>query len=337
MGLLQRLSGDNAEKTALDERRADRLDPFLYDAELRNAYRFLVDGDWRRLERFLEESHLAWMFGDIILSDLVDLETVTFERWVDFKQTPRSRTYYASVQIRDAFRERAAIAAASTDGTIPRHEHQRFINRLNAAEEILYEVVTDRPALADPWVQLLVSGRGLQVHLEELRERFENAHSRGPFRPDATRQYLMSLTKKWGGSNTATFDFARWIEEESDDASPAREALPIAHIERGVLEHGLTDLATYLMQPDVVAELANGLLRFLQATPNPAPTEALGVLNAYALAITPEGESTARLAIETFARIDNRPTLYPWTAYSDDVSEVFTAIQAEQLRFANRF
>ncbi|MGI9597186.1 MAG: hypothetical protein ACR2QK_13570 [Acidimicrobiales bacterium] len=336
MGLLNRLSGNRSPKSAVELPRLDRLDPFLADGELRAAYRSLVDGDWKRLERFLDVSPTGWMFGPIVTSEIVGLETVAFERWVEFKRSPRSRAFYAAVQIRDAFSARSQAIASETNG----HrlaEDEKFVNRLTAAEEILYEVVSDRPAMADPWIGLLISGRGLQVGLEEIRERFENAHSRAPFRPDACRQYLQSLTKKWNGSNVATFDFARWVEKQAPEGSSAREVLPTAHIEKGLLQEGRTNLATYLMQPEVVAELATGLLSFLQATPSPAPTEALGVLNAYALAISADGQSTARLVTETFARIDNRPTEFPWSIYADDINDVFSEIQADQLRFASRY
>ncbi|MEM7326710.1 MAG: hypothetical protein AAF531_26730 [Actinomycetota bacterium] len=337
MGLRNRLSRDRSATAAVDRPRPDRLDPFLGDRELRSAYRALVDGDWKKLERFLLTSPKAWMFQGIATSEVLDIETVTFERWVDFKQTPRARSFYAAVQIRDAFADRSRAQAAHESEPLPADEDHRFAARLKTAEEILYEVVTDRPAMPDPWVTLLVSGRGLSVDLEELRERFENAHSRAAFRPDAALEYLESLTKKWGGSNIATLDFARWLEAEATDDSACRAALPMAHIERGLHEYGRENLARYLMQPEIVAELANGLLRFLQATESPASTEALPVLNAYALAMTADSAPTARLVIETYARIENRPTLYPWSIYGEDITDVFSEIQADQLRFANRY
>ena len=46
--------------------RLDRFDPFLADVELRNAYRYLVDGDWRRLENFLDSSPKHWLFSSAI-------------------------------------------------------------------------------------------------------------------------------------------------------------------------------------------------------------------------------------------------------------------------------
>lgn len=336
MALRNRLSIQRNQASPVELPRHDRLDPFLGDSDLRLAYRSLVDGDWKRLEKFLDESPKGWMFGSIVTSDIVGLETVTFERWVEFKQSPRSRTFYAAIQIRDAFAARSRAIASETNGHLEA-EDQKFIAKLTTVEEILYEVITEKPAMADPWVILLISGRGLGVDLEGLRERYENAHSRAPFRADASQQYLQSLTKKWNGSTVATFDFARWLQKDAPAASPAREALPIAHIEKGLLDHGRTNLATYLMQADVVAELATGLLSYLQAIPNPAPTETLGVLNAYALAISANSEATARLVNETFARIDNRPTEFPWSIYDDEINDVFSEIQADQLRFASRY
>lgn len=332
MGLLNRTPSDKSP-APFEGTRPDRFDPFLADDDLRAAYRALVDGDWNRLERFLDVAPNAWMFGPIITNPILGIETVAFERWVEFKGSPRARAYYAAVKVRDAFGNRSR---ATAEGQIDPDE-ERLTRHLTAAEEILYEVVVERPAMIDPWVTLLKSGRGLGVDLDQLRERFDNAHSRVPFRPDACREYLQSLTKKWNGSTIATFDLARWIEDEADPDSAAREALPVAHIEKGLLEYGAANLATYLMQPDVVAELATGLLSFLEATPSPAPTEHLGVLNAYALAMTVNSGSTARLVTETFARIDGRATEYPWSVYADDVSDVFSEIQADQLRFASRY
>ena len=92
---------------------------------------------------------------------------------------------------------------------------------LKQAERDLYDIVRERPSLSDPWVFLLISGRGLGVRLEELRQRFDNAHSRHPFRPDACREYIEGLTEKWGGSQDATFDFARWVEQEAPPDSAA--------------------------------------------------------------------------------------------------------------------
>ena len=332
MGLLNRLSADREPKSPTEQPSLDRFDPFLGDLDLRTAYRALVDGDWKTLEAFLASSPKAWMFRSIATSDVVGLEPITFERWMNFRDSPRSRIFLASSILAHAFaiRERAAEP-------LPIEQDTDFISDLQDAEELIYGVVQDRPAMVEPWTVLQISGRGLRVDLEESRRRFENAHSREPFRADACREYLQSLSKKWGGSNIATFDLANWIETEAPPDSPAREALPMAHIERGLLENGTTNLADYLTHPSVVDDLADGLQRFLDAIPDETPTEALGVLNAYALAISASDRSTAAMVVETFARIDNRPTEFPWCVYADDINYAFSEIQADQLRFASRF
>lgn len=329
--------------------RLDRFDPFLGDVELRNAYRYLVDGDWRRLENFLDSSPKYWLFSSAITGSIVGIETITFNRWVESANSPRARCLHAGALIRDAYETRAAVEAfVATPAFHARHgdieaarraeqavaDHQESLKQ---AERVLYDVIRDRPSLSDPWVFLLISGRGLGVRLEELRQRFDNAHSRDPFRPDACREYVEGLTEKWGGSQEATFDFARWVEQEAPPDSPGRMSLPVAHLEQGLLEGHGANLAAYLNEESVVGELAGALELFLWAIPSPAPTEALPVLNAYALAVSADSPGTAHLMSDVFTRIADRPTPYPWSLYKENIPEVFSEIRDDQLRFSARY
>lgn len=329
--------------------RLDRFDPFLADVELRNAYRYLMDGDWRRLENFLDSSPKYWLYSSAITGSIVGIETITFLRWVESSNSPRARCFHAGALIRDAFEARAAVDALVANPAFQAARgHVEAAGRteqaavdlqesLKHAERLLYDVIRDRPSLADAWVFLLISGRGLGVRLEELRQRFDNAHSREPFRPDACREYVEGLTEKWGGSQDATFDFARWVEQEAPPDSPARMSLPVAHLEQGLLEGEGSNLATYLNNEAVVGELAGALESFLRASPSPAPTEALPALNAYALAVSADSPVTAQLMVEVFERIGDRPTAYPWSLYKEHIPEVFSEIRDDQLRFAARY
>lgn len=359
MGILNRISSsESSDDWAPRATRPDRFDPFLGDPDLRGAYQALTGGDWNRVERFLDTSNKAWLFNTIITGPVVDLEIVTFERWCRFKDGPRARTLLAAARIRDAFAAHgidhagAGGTAGGLDETAEDHNGSRngsadgshqlapspdLVDRLVRAEDELFQVIAHNPTMPDPWVFLLASGRGLRLDLEELRSRFDSAHSLEPFRPDACRLYIQSLAEKWGGSDLATFDFARWVEQKAPPASPAREALPIAHIEYGLLQGGERALVNHLARPEVSSELMVSLLGFLRSTPRPAFTEVLGVLNAYALAISADGPETSRLLADTFHRIDNRPTVYPWSLYGSDVTHAFTEIQAEQLKVADRY
>lgn len=331
------------QRAVLEAARTNIVDPFLADRELRGAYRYLMDGDWRRLETFLATSPKAWLFTSIATSELVGIETIVFARWADVANSANARIFHAAGLIRDAFEKRAAFESVSRNSTgfVSEAETDRAIGQfevtLHEAERQLYEIVRERPGMADPWVFLLISGRGLGVRLEELRQRFDNAHSRDPFRPDACREYLEGLTDKWGGSQQAAFDFARWIEKEVPPDSPSRVVLPVAHIEHGLEERG-TRLTEYLNSAEVVSELVPALRSFLRATtPSRASTEDLAVLNAYALAISGDSADTAPLVTEVFERIMDRPTMYPWSLYQEGIAQVFHEIQADQLRFAGRY
>lgn len=308
-----------------------------------------VEGDWPRLERFLDGSSNAWLYRSIVTDEVVDLEIEVVERWVEATGSPHAKLFLAQTIIRNAFtarrihRERAGLGIEfdEANGADPidgfeRTEDEALVAQLSLAEELLYDIIGDRPAMTEPWIVLLSSGRGLQVDLEELRQRFESAHSRSPFAPDACINYLQGLTKRWGGSNVASFDLAQWLERAAPATSPARLALPMAHIERGLLD-GMDGLSTYLGRPDVHSEMANGLMALLDALPTPVPVQALGVLNAYVLGLPVNGSASARLVTEALELIDNRPTEWPWSLLSDDITAAFSDTQATQLRAANRF
>jgi hypothetical protein len=330
-------------RTTLDLTRVDLPDPFLGDPELRGAYRALTSGDWSALERFLSDSSRAWMLRPILSGDVVDLEAVTVDRWVEHGGSHRAKVFKASIVVRDALRAWFATVrpegegAVEPDGGLMVEAEERFLSQIESAEDLLYEVVAGRPTLADPWEMLLVTGRCRGLSLETLRDRFDGAHTRSTFHPGACREYLQSLSKKWGGSTTASLDFARWIEAEAPPLSPTREALPTVHIERGIFEFGIDDLAEYLHQPDVVRELSDGLTRLLDGLPGRAPTELLPALNAYVLALTVDSPETAQLMGDALERVGDRFTEWPWSLYGDDVAAVFHQIRTEQMRFAGRY
>ena len=61
------------------------------------------------------------------------------------------------------------------------------------------------------------------------------------------------------------------------------------------------------------------------------------MLNAYVLALSADNRMTVGLLTDALTRIDNRPTEWPWSIFSDDVAAVFAEVQADQLRLASRY
>lgn len=300
-------------------------------------YRLLLGGRWDDFDTALRRHTNGWLVQSILTSDDAAVETVVFERLREAIPSARTLSLLGGARARDAWRVLAGIEPDASDRRIDEID-QRFRDELTAAETILQEAVRQQPALTDPWVHLLSTGRGLGIDLQELRTRFENAHSRTPLRPDACVQYTQALSGRSGGDDAAMFDFVRWVEAEAAADSPARVALPMAHLEYGLGSTSPVSLTEHLSYESTLGELTQGLRSFLVATPPAAGPRDLGVLNAYALAITVINAETAQLAEECFGRIDNRPTSYPWSLYEDEnVAEVFAEVQRSQLRSASRY
>ena len=314
-----------------------RFDPFFDDADLRNVYQLLLAGEWEDFDLALDTDRQSWLAQSVLTSDDAAIETIVFERLHQAIPSARSLSLLGGAQVRDAWNLLDAIDADIDDAGFAEIDGQ-FQAQLAEAEATLQQAVRLRPALSDPWVHLLSSGRGLGIDLQELRTRFENGHSRVPFRPDACRQYLLGLSARGGGADGAMFDFARWLQAEAPTFSPARVALPMAHLEHGLGDATELTLTEHLSLDDTAAELTPALAAFLLATPTDAGPAQLPTLNAFALAMTVSNPETARLTQECFRRIDNRPTSYPWSLYEEEeITDVFAEVQRTQLRSAERF
>lgn len=314
-----------------------RFDPFLGDSDLRRVYHKLHAGKWDEFDEALSIERHSWLLQWILTSDDAAVETVVFDRLYKALPSARTLSLLGGAKVRDAWSLLDEITADTTEDEFTRID-QRFQDDLTDAEELLQSAIRLRPALADPWVQLLNSGRGLGIELKELRVRFENVHSRSPFRPDACQSYVLGLSTRRGGADSAMFDLARWLEAEAPAFSPARMVLPVAHLEYGMGNSAGYSLTEHLSRPETVGELAPALDGFLSATPDKADPTELPTLNAFALAMTVADSTTAQLIEECFRRIDNRPTSYPWTLYEDeDIAEVFVEVQRTQLRSAERY
>jgi hypothetical protein len=308
------------------------FDPFLGDAGLRHAYQLLHSASWDEVTQQLEGD--SWLLQSILVSDDAAIETIVFERLAQARPSGRTLALLGGALIRDA---ELYLRGVRLPLAQPSPARRAAAALLEEAEETLARAVRLRPALADPWIHLLSSGRLLGLDLPELRARFENAHSRAAFRPDGCRQYLLGLSARNGGTDDAMFQLARWICAEAPPDSAARLVLPMAHLERGLGPSG-GSLTDHLTIPDTMAELTSALAAFLAATPPEASAAELGVLNAYGLAMTVDSPEAAGLVQECFRRIDNRPTSYPWSLYHDEeIVAVFAEVRRTQLRSAGRF
>jgi hypothetical protein len=83
-----------------------------------------------------------------------------------------------------------------------------FRERLQQAEEVLYDVVRRDSANVTAWGQLIIAGRGLSRPLDEQREHFDRAVAIDPHNFYAHRLFLQGACAKWQGSHEIMHEFA---------------------------------------------------------------------------------------------------------------------------------
>jgi hypothetical protein len=129
-----------------------------------------------------------------------------------------------------------------------------YWQRLQFAETNLGEAAARAPADPTPWAYLVTSCRGLQLGLEELRRRFQQAVGRYPWHRAAHLQMLQGLSDKWGGSHLLMFNYAREISAQAPPGSSLPVLVAAAHIERWLALDG-DEQVRYFKRPEIAAEI----------------------------------------------------------------------------------
>ncbi len=304
------------------------IDRYHGDHELRGAIEALVAGSWREVDKLLDvrgHSITGALLWDEIPTDVV-------EAWARTEPSARSLSALGGIYVRDAWAIRSSRRASDVDPS----SWRGFLSKLEQAETLLRWTAATWRTAPDPWPHLITTSRGLEMGLPEMRARFAHLHERAPFHPYGCASMLQGLCKKWAGSHEAMFEFARWIDQYAPADSPAREALPVAHIEFLLSDDDLQP-RTYFSAPNVAQELAGAAERYLAALASETPPSSFIVLNAYVIGVVPVDARSARIADELFRRIGDRVTEFPWHRWDADVAGIFHRTREDRLALARRF
>lgn len=308
--------------------KTQNFDLFRGDQALRSAYVQAVQGSWRHLDPFLDGRSDGWLVGELFGSDRSAIPTRVMAAWAKAAPSGRSLAFHGRVLVRDAWANRGRAYAREVDAIA----WEPFAADLEEAERVLWKGVEIAPGSADPWVGLIATARGLSLGRDEVVHRFNQAHGRDQFRPDACAQAMQGLCAKWFGSDEEMFGFARWVESEAPAGSAARMLLPLAHIERLVAASGQgINAQNYFAVGRISAELCDGVERYLAATPKPARPEHLDVLNAYVYTLKPIDVRSARLVRECVERVAGRPTERPWMHEGEDIVGRYQSVSEARL------
>jgi hypothetical protein len=247
---------------------------------------------------------LAWALSDTASMPIVDA-------WV-----AREPSSVAALVIRGAQRTMWAWEArgGGRANTVDPGAWDVFHGRLRSAEVDLRraaDLVDDGVA----WERMLLSGRGLELTLDELVARYARATKACPRLPFAVDQMLQCTCEKWAGSHEDMFDFARYVAANAPDGHPCLRVIPLAHLERALSIEDPDERRRYRADPAVHAELIDAANRSVFRPGFGDDPQSRTTLSAFALVLGYVRRFD--VAGPLLQRVGPWPTDYPWNSFSD--------------------
>jgi hypothetical protein len=202
-----------------------------------------------------------------------------------------------------------ARGAARADHT-GRDRFALFFERLGPADADLQKAADLAPRDPEPWAHLVTTARGLQLGKEDLARRFMEVIARHPWHRRAHTQMLQGLARKWSGSHTLMFNFARERALTAPEGSPLGGLIVEAHFEMWIDLDSEPEQDAYFRNLTVLAELHAAADRSVRS-PYWRPYRHDGrAHNLFAAAFALAGDFPA--AAHQFAAAQGQITQEPW-------------------------
>lgn len=133
-------------------------------------------------------------------------------------------------------------------------QFRRFQEWLRRGEQVLIEAAARAPRDPAVWAVRLVSARGLQLGLAEVRRRYDRLAAIDPHHLPGQLQLQQSLCPKWSGTWEQMFAFSRECMLAAPPGGSGAMIVAEAHIERW-LDHDQEQSDTYFRDAGVRAEI----------------------------------------------------------------------------------
>ncbi|MBI4851121.1 MAG: hypothetical protein HY819_04765 [Acidobacteria bacterium] len=303
-----------------------KLDPSLGDAVAAKFRAELAFGDYRNVQKFLEECRSfdeRW-FYIYTLSNWPGNP-----RWMDNWVEKEMRNSSIPWLIRGAQAiERAWELQSKGDKvfTVTQNEKAAFQQKLQRAEQDLQMAAWIDPSDPTPWAYLIKSGLGLYVGAKEIENRFKQACQRDPEHHFAHAFMLQAVSEKWGGLHVIMFDFARNIVSQAKEGSSLQVLIADAHIERWLFhlaEGEKTEAQNYFRKPENFREITKASLRSIQSMSYRKSKLTPFFQNTFAFCFSQSGNKT--MARKEFQSIGRNLTEWPWSYLGDPLREFTSA------------
>ncbi len=141
------------------------------------------------------------------------------------------------------------VRTAARAPYVSQEQFRVFHDHLRRAEQVLIDGAARNPSDVSIWTQRLISARGLQLGLSEVRRRYDRLAAYDPHHLPAQSQLLQSLCPKWGGTWEQVHTFAHECMLAAPKGAPNAVLVVTGHIERWLEEGGDHAAVRYLASP----------------------------------------------------------------------------------------
>ncbi len=305
-----------------------KLDPTLGDPLAAKFRTELAFGDYRGVQRYLEECRNfdeRWFYVQALSN------WPGTPRWMDNWVEKEMRNSSISWLIRGTQGvQRAWELQTKGDKVfnITENDKSIFRERLQKAEQDLQMAAWIDPSDPTPWAYLIKTGLGLYVGAKEIENRFREACQRDPEHHFAHAFMLQAISEKWGGLHVIMFDFARSIVSNAKEGSSLHSLIADAHIERWLFHLAESDQVGargYFRKPETFREITRAAVRSVQSMSYRKSKLTPFYQNLFAFCFWQAGNKP--MARKEFQSIGRNVTEFPWCYLSDPIKEFTRAYQ----------
>lgn len=266
-------------------------------------------GDWEAVKAALAPFDLGR--DHQVLGELADMDGVQdwIGRAVEGYKEHRATALLISGARHITWGWEARTAARAVDVT--QEQWRVFHERLEIAEDQLFEAAELRPEWVTPWRRLLTSGRGMSLGSAVNETRLDAALRRDPLDLETHLEWLSQLQPRWGGEPGEAMAFARDAFARAPQGHRLGCVIAMAHIENWVE----SDRSDCLDDPAIRTELRKAADHSILHPDHQRAPGWQHDFNTFAMALSLADERhTVR---RVFQALDGAYTSWPWTYFAE--------------------
>ncbi|MFE9134295.1 hypothetical protein [Streptomyces sp. NPDC007355] len=266
-------------------------------------------GDWEAVKAALAPFDLGR--DHQVLGELAEMDGV--QDWIG-RAVEEDKEHRATALLISGARHitwgwEARTAARAVDVT--QDQWRVFHERLEIAEDQLFEAAELRPEWVTPWRRLLTSGRGMSLGSAVNETRLDAALRRDPLDLETHLEWLSQLQPRWGGEPGEAMAFARDAFARAPQGHRLGCVIAMAHIENWVE----SDRSDCLDDPAIRTELRKAADHSILHPDHQRAPGWQHDFNTFAMALSLADERhTVR---RVFQALDGAYTSWPWTYFAE--------------------